>query len=115
MKYGFDDAWVKSGKGREKKKNGYTFNSWKPSKRIDYILYRGGRSLSARVAGTEPASFPDIKPVGGVEKMRGKLFPSDHFFLTSDIELPPVPERKEKTKENEKQGDEGSVPSHEDL
>jgi len=76
----FRDSWIES----NHEETGYTFPSDKPSKRIDFILYRGkGLSLqqgSVELIGKEPKSFQlpdDIKTV----------FASDHLGLRAKFNL----------------------------
>jgi endonuclease/exonuclease/phosphatase family metal-dependent hydrolase len=52
------DTWKELGVG-----NGYTFDSNKPSKRIDYVFYRGFNLASVNVIDTKPTPASDHRPV----------------------------------------------------
>jgi endonuclease/exonuclease/phosphatase family metal-dependent hydrolase len=82
--YGMHDLWLDlypSASDRQ----GWTFNAWFPKSRIDYIFYRGLAGLSMEILGTTPTHIAGLRPMGGVNDMKGKLFPSDHMLLYGEF------------------------------
>lgn len=84
----FADAWLYGGDGGP----GYTFDrrnrfaaqAHEPSRRLDYILVRGGEG---RLRG-EPRETRVVFATP-IESSEGELWPSDHFGLVTDITFRP--------------------------
>jgi endonuclease/exonuclease/phosphatase family metal-dependent hydrolase len=84
----FADAWLYAGDGSPgatyDRNNDYARPAREPSRRIDYILVRGpDRALRGEPVHTELAfAMPEVYD-------DGRIWPSDHFGLCSDIWLAP--------------------------
>jgi endonuclease/exonuclease/phosphatase family metal-dependent hydrolase len=84
----FADSWLYAGDGSPgttyDRNNGYARVAREPSRRIDYILVRGpDRALRGEPVHTELAfAMPEVYG-------DGRVWPSDHFGLCSDIWLAP--------------------------
>lgn len=93
-KYGFVDAWREVHSPDEPEEKGWTFNSWEPKKRIDYILLRRKDTRRGAVVvekisveGTKWEEQKGVEPVGGVTDMRDRMYPSDHRFIFARIKF----------------------------
>lgn len=75
-RYGLTDAW----KALHPDQDGWTFNSWEPKSRIDYIFSRGLRPEKVSIQGAESVPNERLWATGGVRDMKDQLFPSDHMF-----------------------------------
>jgi len=82
-KFGLTDTW-KALNPDQPESQGWTFNSWFPKSRIDYIFSRHLTPLQFSIEGTStiPTNLP---PIAGVDDMKGVLFPSDHMFPTASL------------------------------
>lgn len=83
--FGFEDAW-KAKQQPQQQDPGWTFNSWDPKSRIDYILVRNLQVDSISIEGKQGKKWPSyLEPVGGVGDMKQTMFPSDHMLLAARL------------------------------
>lgn len=85
-RFGFEDISLQIHPEWATESSGYTFNSWEPKSRIDFVLYRAGKDCHLQITdavllGLDGTSFPGLKAVGGVSDARNTLFASDHRFV----------------------------------
>jgi hypothetical protein len=84
--FDFEDGW-KSVHGDVPEQDGWTFSSWEPRSRIDYILTLGLRPLTFTIEGKEGELQGALAAVGGVQDMKGTMYPSDHWFPVATYAL----------------------------
>mmetsp|Transcript_15097 Transcript_15097/g.21002 ORF Transcript_15097/g.21002 Transcript_15097/m.21002 type:complete len:219 (+) Transcript_15097:199-855(+) len=82
QRHGLKDCW----RSLNPSEAGWTFSSWTPKSRIDYIFSQGLEPEYARIWGTESWSIPKelVSPEEHV-RFDGKIFPSDHMFLACEF------------------------------
>lgn len=94
-KHGWHDAWADMHAAGAKQK-GWTFNTWEPKSRIDYVLLQGLTALGISVEGSKGEAWSThLWPIAGVKDMKRTMFPSDHMFLKArlTLTLEPKPEK----------------------
>lgn len=100
---GFLDAGAEIHPEWTQSSTGFTFSSWNPKQRIDFVFYRQGsqnhlenremlqdlqlKPIEATITGRTSVPISGLHPKGGVQDYNGKLFPSDHFFLAVDFRV----------------------------
>eukprot|EP00808_Paulinella_micropora_P012310 g76839.t1 len=82
--FGWKDVWMDL-KPSIPKESSWTFNSWKPSKCIDFVKVHGLQPISVDVVGSEGVAMTGFKPVGGIQDMKDMMYASDHRFLLARV------------------------------
>mmetsp|Transcript_9216 Transcript_9216/g.14966 ORF Transcript_9216/g.14966 Transcript_9216/m.14966 type:complete len:476 (-) Transcript_9216:145-1572(-) len=82
QRHGFKDCW----RSLNPSEAGWTFSSWTPKSRIDYIFSQGLQPDNAHIWGTESWSIPkELVNPEEYAKFDGKFYPSDHMFLACEF------------------------------
>jgi len=85
-KFNLVDTWqISKVEGGDDANEGFTFSSWDPRSRIDYIFAKDLTTRNVSIVGKR--SIPsDLPAIAGVKDMKGRLHPSDHLFLAATME-----------------------------
>jgi endonuclease/exonuclease/phosphatase family metal-dependent hydrolase len=86
--FGLEDAWLATHPDATEEE-GWTFQSWDPRSRIDYIYYSQDtlEAETMEILGKDSEPAPDARPLAGVEDMRDLMYASDHWFLKARLKL----------------------------
>eukprot|EP00727_Mastigamoeba_balamuthi_P001199 m51a1_g11076 hypothetical protein (765) ;mRNA; f:561804-565578 len=86
---GFEDAWANAPSKESPTPGGFTFSTLNesPSKRIDFVLYRGGLAPTSAVVG------PAQCDISTGSKDQGRVCASDHLPLAVSFDLAPAESR----------------------
>eukprot|EP00457_Paulinella_chromatophora_P003233 gb/GEZN01003239.1/.p1 GENE.gb/GEZN01003239.1/~~gb/GEZN01003239.1/.p1 ORF type:complete len:505 (+),score=60.59 gb/GEZN01003239.1/:529-2043(+) len=82
--FGWQDAWMAL-HSSQPEENSWTFNSWNPSKCIDFVKLLDLEALAINVVGTEGVPMSGYAPIGGISDMKGEMYASDHRFLLARL------------------------------
>jgi endonuclease/exonuclease/phosphatase family metal-dependent hydrolase len=94
---GFQDAWRRRHREVESEAEldqlGWTFHSWSPRSRIDFVFFRSFEGQTIPVLDVEEMQViakegeglkgEELQPIGGVVEMKDTMYPSDHRFLST--------------------------------
>ena len=91
--YKFLDLWpFLHGLNNSRSSSAYTFNSYFPKSRIDYIFIKNNNNNIIKptrifIEANIGIHMTGLAPTGGVSDMKESLFPSDHMFLLGFMEI----------------------------